>query len=211
MMRRALLILGIFALASAWLGPLPLLARQTFFAHMAMHMTVVAIAAPLLALGIASSSLDPVRRWPALFPPIPISVLELLVVWAWHTPALHHAARHGFAGLVAEQGSFLVCGLLIWLSAFGGGLAYRSERAGAGVAALLLTSMHMTLLGALLALAPRPLYPHVAQFAGLTQLEDQHLGGAIMLVVGGVSYLGGGLWLTASLVRRATRGRQVLT
>jgi Cytochrome c oxidase caa3 assembly factor (Caa3_CtaG) len=126
-------------------------------------------------------------------------------------PALHHAARHGFAGLVAEQGSFLVCGLLIWLSAFGGGLAYRSERAGAGVAALLLTSMHMTLLGALLALAPRPLYPHVAQFAGLTQLEDQHLGGAIMLVVGGVSYLGGGLWLTASLVRRATRGRQVLT
>jgi putative membrane protein len=129
MMRRALLILGILALAGAWLGPLPLLARQAFFAHMAMHMIVVAIAAPLLALGIAGSSLDPVRRWPALFPPIPISVLELLVVWAWHTPALHHAARHGFAGLVAEQGSFLVCGLLIWLSAFGGGSAYRaSER-----------------------------------------------------------------------------------
>ena len=210
-MRRALLILGILALAGAWLGPLPLLARQAFFAHMAMHMIVVAIAAPLLALGIAGSSLDPVRRWPALFPPIPISVLELLVVWAWHTPALHHAARHGFAGLVAEQGSFLVCGLLIWLSAFGGASVYRSERAGAGVAALLLTSMHMTFLGALLALAPRPLYTHVAQFAGLTQLEDQHLGGAIMLVVGGVSYLGGGLWLTASLVRRATRGRQVVT
>jgi putative membrane protein len=69
----------------------------------------------------------------------------------------------------------------------------------------------MTFLGALLALAPRPLYTHVAQFAGLTQLEDQHLGGAIMLVVGGVSYLGGGLWLTASLVRRATRRRQVVT
>ena len=141
---------------------------------MAMHMIVVAIAAPLLALGIAGSSLDPARRWPALFPPIPISVLEFLVVWAWHTPALHHAARHGFAGLVAEQGTFLVCGLLIWLSAFGGASVYRSERAGAGVAALLLTSMHMTFLGALLALAPRPLYTHVAQFAGLTQLEDQH-------------------------------------
>jgi putative membrane protein len=32
-------------------------------------------------------------------------------------------------------------------------------------------------------------------------LSDQHLGGAIMLIVGGASYLAGGLWLTALLVR----------
>ena len=155
----------ILALAGAWLGPLPLLARQAFFAHMAMHMIVVAIAAPFLALGIAGSSLDPVRKWPALFPPIPHLAAELMVVWACHAPALHHAARHAFAGLVAEQGSFLVSGLLIWLAAFGGASVYRRERAGAGVAALLLTSMHMTLLGALLALTPRPLYAHAAHFA----------------------------------------------
>jgi putative membrane protein len=36
---------------------------------------------------------------------------------------------------------------------------------------------------------------------GLTALEDQHLGGAIMLLVGGVSYLLGGLWLTMGLLR----------
>jgi putative membrane protein len=66
---------------------------------------------------------------------------------------------------------------------------------------LLLTSMHMTLLGALLALSPRPLYFHIAGFSGLTPLEDQHLGGAIMLLVGGVSYLLGGLWLTVGLLK----------
>jgi putative membrane protein len=72
---------------------------------------------------------------------------------------------------------------------------------------LLLTSMHMTLLGALLALSPRPLYPHLHGAAGLTPLADQQLGGAIMLLVGGVSYLLGGLALTVGLLR----GRPVET
>ena len=64
--------------------------------------------------------------------------------------------------------------------------------------ALLLTSMHMTLFGALLALTPRPLYDHAGHFASPAPLEDQHLGGAIMLLVGGLSYLAGGLWLTGA-------------
>jgi putative membrane protein len=200
-MRRVLLILGLLALAAAWLGPLPGLARHAFFAHMTMHMGVVALAAPLLALGVAGGRLDPVRRAPKLFAPVPASILELVVVWAWHAPALHHAARHGAAGLFAEQGMFLLSGLFVWLSAFGG--ASSRGRSAAGVVGLLLTSMHMTLLGALLALSPRPLYTHAEGFGGLTPLEDQHLGGAIMLIVGGVSYLAGGLWLTVGMLRGA--------
>lgn len=202
-MRLALLGLGVVTLAATWSGPLPQLARQAFFAHMAMHMGVVAVASPLLALGIAGGRFDPVRRAPWLFAPIPASVLELLVVWGWHAPGLHHAARHHTAGLVAEQGMFLLCGLLVWLSCFGGELPRDRGRSAAGMIGLLLTSMHMTLLGALLALAPRPLYDHAHAPLRLTPLQDQHLGGAIMLVVGGISYLAGGLWLTVSLLRRA--------
>jgi putative membrane protein len=126
----------------------------------------------------------------------------LLVVWAWHTPGLHHAARHTTLGLVLEQSSFLLSALYVWLAAFGGDARLRDDRAGAGVAALLLTSMHMTLLGALLALPPRPLYDHQHHGSGLSSLDDQHLGGAIMLVAGGASYLIGGLWLTLGLLRR---------
>lgn len=204
MMQRALLILGLLTLVALWFGPLPEIAAQSFAGHMALHMGVVAIAAPLLAFGVAGGSLDPVRRAPAWFPPIPLSLVELVVVWAWHAPALHHAARHGVGGFIAEQASFLVAGVLVWLSAIGGDPARRMERAGAGLTALLLTSMHMTLLGALLALTPRVLYVHAAHAStsALTPLEDQHLGGAIMLVIGGVSYLAGGLWLTVALVRR---------
>jgi putative membrane protein len=203
--RAALLTLGVLTLAAAWLGPLPQLAQQAFYAHMTLHMGVVAVAAPLLALGLAGSSLDPVRKAAWFFAPVPASVLELLVVWGWHAPVLHHAARHSTTGFILEQGTFLLSGLLVWLSAFGGGSARRGERTGAGVIGLLLTSMHMTLLGALLGLTPRPLYHHTEGFSGLTPLEDQHLGGAIMLLVGGISYLAGGLWLTAGLVRGAVR------
>jgi putative membrane protein len=200
-MRRPLLLCGFFTLAAAWLGPLPQLAPRSFAAHMAMHMGVVAVAAPLLALGIAGGRLDPVRKAPGLFAPVPASALELVVVWAWHAPALHHAARHSPAWLVVEQGTFLLAGLLVWLSAFGGDARGDGSRRAAGVVGLLLTSMHMTLLGALLALTPRPLYHLVERASTPTPLDDQHLGGALMLLAGGVSYLLGGLWLTAGLLR----------
>jgi putative membrane protein len=105
---------------------------------------------------------------------------------------------------VLEQSTFLISGLLLWLAAFGGDVSRRVERSAQGGVALLLTSMHMTLLGALLALPPRALYSHHAHHAhgDLTPLEDQHLGGAIMLVIGGLVYLVGGLMLAAQLLKR---------
>ena len=196
MMQAAAGALGLLTLALVWLGPLPGLAPARFSAHMTMHMGVVAVAAPLLALAIAGTRADPACRWPALFSPIPASFLELGVVWAWHTPALHHAARHSAEGLVLEQAMFLASGLLVWISALGGN-AQDGGRTAAGVVGLLLTSVHMTLLGALIALAPRPLFAHAA---GPDALDQQHLGGAIMLVVGGISYLIGGLSLSALLL-----------
>jgi putative membrane protein len=211
--RTACFALGTLTLAVLWIGPLPELAPQYFSAHMAMHMGVVAVAAPLLALGVAGTGLDPTHRFPAALSPIPASVLELVVVWAWHAPALHHIARMTGGGLIAEQSTFLLAALLVWVSSFGSRPAHGADRAGAGVVALLLTSMHMTLLGALLALAPRPLYAHATAMRGAAAaLDDQHLGGAIMLMVGGAAYLAGGLWLASTLLtgRPAPQPREPL-
>ena len=200
-MRTMPLASGVLVLVAAWLGPLPALASQAFWAHMTLHLAVVAVAAPLLSRGLAGSALDPVRAAPGVFAPIPASIAEFVVVWAWHAPALHHAARHQALALVAEQGTFLLAGLWLWLAAFGGDAHLRAARAAAGVVALLLTSMHMTLLGALIGLSPRVLYGNVHGVAGLNAIDDQHLGGAIMLLVGGVVYLAGGLWLMSEVVR----------
>jgi len=198
-----LLALGLLTLAVVWGGPLPALAPHRFSAHMTMHMGVVAAAAPLIALGVAGTRFDPARRWPAIFSAIPASLVELAVVWAWHAPVLHHAARSTAAGLVAEQGLFLASGLLVWISSVGGEPARGAGRAGAGVVALLLTSMHMTLLGALIALAPRPLFGHAAQ--AVNPLAEQQLGGVIMLVAGGIAYMAGGLWLSARMLSERVR------
>ncbi|HTU57352.1 MAG TPA: cytochrome c oxidase assembly protein [Polyangiales bacterium] len=203
-MRWPMFSTGCAVLALVWLGPMDKLAPGPFAAHMTMHMGVVAIAAPLLAFAVAGGPYDPARRWPWLFPPLPASVLELIAVWSWHAPGPHMFARSTLTGLVLEQTTFLVTGLVLWLAAFGGDVSRRVERSAGGGVALLLTSMHMTLLGALLALPPRALYAHHAHHmhGDLTPLEDQHLGGAIMLVIGGLVYLVGGLMLAAQLLKR---------
>jgi putative membrane protein len=200
-MRTGSLVAGFAILAVAWLGPLPNLARHSFAAHMTMHMAVVAVAAPLLALAIAGTRADPVRATPYVVAPILASMVELVVVWAWHAPALHHAARHDTSVFVLEQATFLVAGVLLWIAAIGGYGERRRLRAGAGIVALLFTSMHMTLLGALFALANRPLFQHPPSVESLTAIADQQLGGVIMLLVGGASYLIGGLGLTAVALR----------
>ena len=201
-MRTGFAALAFAVLAAVWVGPLPELAHYSFAAHMTMHIAIVAVAAPLIALALAGTPYDPVRTMPALFAPIPASMIELVIVWAWHAPLLHHAARHQPWALLAEQASFVAAGVLLWIAAVGGTREQRRLRAGAGVFALLFTSMHMTLLGALFALASRPLFRHAPDPASpLSPLADQHLGGAVMLLVGGASYLAGGLWLTAAMLR----------
>ncbi len=202
------LALGLLVLALAWLGPLPSLAAHSFTAQLAMHMAVVAVAAPLLAAGVAHGRLDPARAAPRIFAAIPASLVELVVVWGWHMPALHEAARARTAWLVVEQATFLAAGLLLWMSALGGPPELRQARRAAGVIGLLLTSMHMTLLGALLALAPRTLYGHSGHAVLFAPLEDQHVGGALMLLAGGASYLAGGLWLTTRMLHGAPAGTQ---
>lgn len=207
MMRPALLAFGLVTAAGIWLGPLPALAGQYFAAHMAMHMGVVAIAGPLIAAGLAGTIADPTLRWPRVFSAIPAAMLELVIVWAWHTPALHHAARTTTSGLVCEQSLFFLASVFLWISVLGSGNG-RTQRLMPGVTALLLTTAHMTLLGALLALSPRVLYSHATDPLSVeAQLDDQHLGGAIMLVVGGVAYLAGGVWLAAQLLQQRMRER----
>lgn len=206
-MRVACVLIAVVVLASAWLGVLPDLARESFAAHMTVHIAVVAIASPLLALAVAATRADPVKVVPHIVTPVLASMFELVVVWAWHVPALHHAARHGSVAFLAEQTTFIVAGVWLWLAVLGGDPEQRRLRAGAGIAALLLTSMHMTLLGALFALANRPLFLHATSAPTGEALADQQLGGVIMLLVGGASYLIGGLGLTVSVLRSKTGPR----
>ena len=202
MIDRVLTIAGVAVLLLAWAGPLPAMVPGSFAAHMTLHMVVVGIGVPLLAAGIGP--LVAQRSWlgSQLALPMAVSVLDLLVVWGWHAPALHHASRSQPWALVAEQASFAIVSLLVWLVALGSTSQTRQSAALAGAMALFFTSMHMTLLGALIGLAPRSIYEHLHHASGLPALVDQQLGGVIMLGIGGVIYLAGGLVLMARVLQR---------
>lgn len=185
-MNRPATLAGLALLPVGWA-----VSRWGMTGHMAAHMIAVAVAAPLLAIGVRDSRLDPARRWPRLAAPLPAALVEAVIVWGWHAPALRRMADHHPAWLVVEQASFLAAGLLLWSAV----LAPRHRAAGVG--ALLVTSMHMTLLGALIGLAPRPLYSH----HGAEALTDQQISGVVMLLVGGVAYLMGGLSMLGRLLQ----------
>ena len=184
---------------------------SSFSMHMAVHMALVAVVAPLLAIKLADTAFDPARRYPrgwlaTAWWPLLASALEFVLVWGWHAPRLHHwASVHAWVFLV-EQASFLVAGLLLWLAALGEGPRPSRGRAGAGALALLLTATHMTLLGVLLVSAPRMLYAHVGTDPAQA-LADQQLGGVLMLAVGGVAYLVGALVLLRRLLRQPGEAR----
>jgi putative membrane protein len=200
-MRRAALLLGLGVLACAWLLAAGKLGMT---GHMAAHMAAVAIAAPLVAYGLAGSRADPAMRWPSVVSPLAMSLVELVVVWGWHLPAARAFAASGTAGLILEQAMFFAAGLLLWSACLGAREAANSARRAAGVGALLLTTMHMTLLGVLIALAPRPLFDgHDHSLLGIDPLFDQQAAGVVMLLIGGGSYLIGGLLLLAGMLRNA--------
>ncbi|MGQ7846015.1 cytochrome c oxidase assembly protein [Granulosicoccus sp. 3-233] len=176
------LLAGLGACALVWLAPLTKLGLPDFAIHMIRHMTLVSIAAPLLVLGTP--------RLCQSLPSIPLlaSFAEFVIVWTWHMPGAHDLTRNSGGWLVFEQACFLVTGLLLWASVLD------PDKALAGAGALLLTSMHMTLLGALIILSPRTLYSHAAHADMVHSLEAQQLGGMIMLVIGTPIYLLAGLW-----------------
>jgi putative membrane protein len=204
-MRRLCLLLGLLCLALIWLGPLLSAWRLSFASHMLAHMGVVAIAAPLIGIGLAPY-VSPRLRLPAL--PLIASLLELIVVWGWHAPWLRALAERSLLVTSLEQASFLGAGLLLWTSCLGA--AERSESRAAGIGGLLLTSVHMTLLGTLLALSPRPLFGdgQVTCFGLVLDAQrDQEIGGVIMLLIGGAVYLAGGLSLLWKLLDEPAAGK----
>ena len=181
-------LLGGGLLAALWSGPLPEIAAVSMTAHMALHVAVVAVVPALLAPRLR-------LRLPA-GAVLAVAALDMGIVWGWHLPAAHLAASLTTAGFALQQASFLLAGLSIWAAAEATG------RMG-GAALLFVTAMHMTLLGLLILLAPRILYPGVCGGGplGLDPLADQQAGGLVMALVAPAIYGGAAIARLAPALR----------
>jgi putative membrane protein len=212
--------------AAAWLmlggalvSPLHWLGEHLFTFHMIEHELVMVVAAPLFVLArpagpmlwalpaplrraTARAAVQPVLRsaWLWLTRPRHATLLHGLAIWIWHLPLLFDAAVVNLTLHRLQHLSFLVTALFFWWAML------RRSAPGGAVWHLFITMVHTSVLGALMALAPRVLY-HVQTAAapafGLTPLEDQQLAGIIMWVPAETVYAGAALALAALWIRRS--------
>lgn len=207
---------GMATLFFALIWPLDALSEVSFAAHMAQHMVLIAVAAPLLAVAqpvpVLLAALPPAwRRAVAVTPDAMLRALAMpsiafalhgALVWIWHAPFLFELALRVRWVHVLEHASMFGSALLFWSA------LRKSARNGggdSGLAALWTfgTLMHTGLLGALITFSPRLLYVEYthAGLGHLSPIEDQQLAGLLMWIPGSISYLAAGLWLVAAWMR----------
>lgn len=161
-------------------SPLCPLSVALFTGRALQHVVLTLVAAPLMAWGLGLSR----RRSRAL----PAAAVFAVTLWAWHTPGLYDLTFHNDLVYWGMHASLAGAALWLWSEL----LAADQGHGLGGLLAVLLTCLQEGLLGALLTLAPRPLYgAHALTTAawGLTALQDQALGGALMWVPGGAVFL----------------------
>ena len=214
--RVALFAAAIVVLVAALVSPLDALSESLFAAHMAQHLLLTLVAAPLLLLGRVHLGLLPVvpvglrrrgarrlargaRRAPiaAIVAAVGLHIGTLLV---WHAPALYDAAVRQPVLHATEHVTLLVTAMAFWAVM---GAARSRPVAVAGLAAFV-ASLVSVLLAATMTAATSPWYAShltTVQVWGLTPLRDQHLAAAIMWIPGGLVYL----WAAAAAVFRWIR------
>jgi cytochrome c oxidase assembly factor CtaG len=219
MTRPALFAAGLGVLAFALASPFADVAEgDLFVAHMAQHMLLLDVAAPLLLLGLTGPLLRPVLAAvptgllrPVTHPWVALPVAFALFV-GWHLPVLFDAAVRHEPVHVLEHVSFLVAGLLAWLPLLETLPAPAWFGAGAKLGFLVAWRLGQTVLGNVLLWAPAPLYGVYASApaGGLDPLADQRLAAALMMGEGMVVFLALAVWLGARALSDAARRQSLL-
>jgi cytochrome c oxidase assembly factor CtaG len=184
----------ILVLLIALVSPIDALGEQYLFSmHMTQHILLGDIAPLLLLLSLSRVIMRPAtrrlqaveRRLGPFASPVTFIVLWLALLYFWHIPALYDAAlQHPFVHAL-EHACFFTAGALVWwplvqpvpmrhrlsgLATFGyiGG-----AKVGLGILGLFLTWSSTVVYA---------YYEHVPRIWGLSAVQDQNVGGAIMMV-----------------------------
>jgi len=199
---------GLASVVLALCSPIEYLAELSFTAHMVQHQLLMMGAAPLLLLGepfpvgvwglpahlrrrVGSLLVrpGPIRRAFRTLTWLPVAGgLWTVALWGWHYPAAYEAALRYPWLHDLEHLSFFATAVLFWwpvvnpaprLRRLTGGTMY-----GARIAYLVLAAGQNVLLGAVLGIAERVLYPTYAAaprlLAEWSAVDDQAFGGGVM-------------------------------
>jgi len=203
--RIAAFMLAMATLIAALLSPFDEAADRSFAWHMAQHLLLMSVAAPLLAVSNAHLLLlrafpVPVRRGIgraiAAIPGVRrgghAAVAAWLAfgtfstgLWLWHAPGMYDLALRDEDVHTLEHLTFLLTSIAFWrvIGTSGG----RRLSIGMSVLMVSLVGLEGALLAALITLAPRPLYAAYATHPDA--LSDQVMAGVLMWVPASLLYL----------------------
>jgi putative membrane protein len=183
-------------------SPLCLLGVALFSARSAEHVALIFVVAPLLAAGLLGVS------GRSNFFSVFLSALAFAsLVWAWHSPRLYDATLQNNVVFWSMNATMIGSALWFWSCVL-------SSNGLVALAGVSFVGFAMSLLGALIAFAKTPFYSVHALTTtpwGLSQMDDQRVGGLIMWVPAGLlgiaySAVALGKWFT-ELGRRRANGR----
>jgi putative membrane protein len=199
------LVAFVCGLVSVWTlvaSPLATLDRQSLSIHMMKHLLLMTVAAPLV---LAGSPLVVLQSWTSRFfienkvlldslpagsfercltHPVLCWLVGTSAVIGWHLPVAFELAMRSHWIHGAEDGCFLLAGLLFWWPVLRPSLSGAAPRWSMALY-LFLATLPCDLLSAFLAFCDRPVYPcylSTTQLFSLSPLQDQQCAGALMWV-----------------------------
>ncbi|HLH91994.1 MAG TPA: cytochrome c oxidase assembly protein [Xanthobacteraceae bacterium] len=190
---RGLFGAGLAITAAALISPLCNLSVALFSARVTQHIVLTLVAAPLVVLG------RPDKAWAGIAGTHIRAACEgrhamtlagvafAAAMWTWHLPGPYDATLQNNYVYWTMHVTTFGSALLLWHQLF----LRQAERPAAALLVGFGTAMQMSLLGAVLTLAPRALFAvHFGTTSpwGLSPLQDQQLGGLIMWVPGGLLF-----------------------
>jgi putative membrane protein len=185
---------AVLVLLTALVSPLDGLGEDYLFsAHMLQHVLLGDVAPLLLLLSLSRVIMRPATRRlmaieRALGPfahPLTGLVLWLFLMYLWHIPALYDAALEHAGVHLLEHVSFFTAGIAVWWPLIQP-VPMRRRMTGLWPAAYVgAAKFGLAALGLYLTWSSTVIYPyyeHVPRIWGLSALEDQNAGGAMMMV-----------------------------
>jgi cytochrome c oxidase assembly factor CtaG len=206
---------AVVTLVLALFSPLDARADVSFAWHMAQHLLLMLVAAPLLAvsnihlIALFAVPLGPRRRIGRAVNAVPgvrsgassrlapylAALAVMLGLWLWHAPGMYDRALAAPALHTAEHLTFLFTSAVFWRMVSTAGNR-RLDRASV-ILLVTLIGLQGNLMAALITLAPHPIYAHYAERG----LADQQLAGLMMWVPAGIVYLASTAWAILRLVQ----------
>ncbi|HWK81124.1 MAG TPA: cytochrome c oxidase assembly protein, partial [Thermomicrobiales bacterium] len=204
---------GLLTLVLALSSPLDTATATIFSAHMIQHVLLVAVAPPLILLGLPTTVFlngvprgwrRPLATLPHRIPGLAVllGVLTMPAVawlvhagtlWAWHIPWLYDAAVQNERLHAVEHATFVITALLYWWTIVPAGAHTRNALGPAmGILSVFAMGMQSAALGIILTFWSTPIYPVYvgrSELWHISALSDQRLAGLIMWIPAGSVYV----------------------